>query len=344
MRRKTILQHVFTLERGSARARFGPLALPAARSGFGFSMGLAIVALLAGAVRVLPWLLEPTVPFRVALPFARSVAELAVEAAILVGFPIGFALAAHRFAERGDARVYELLGERPERTVLRLAPAAAPFLVVLGLVSIAGGRDAEAPGRVAQDLVDQGKVACAASDHEMTRTVPFVGATWLCAPPASPRLYGRAPVGGAVYSASNLHVAGDMRRVDLDDARVLVGDAKLSVTHLTLKGLSPFAQSSALPPLLRAILVVLSALGGAAVATRASLRRRVRSAFGAVALGAVGPLAALGVLRLLDRADVGVSRYALVPLAATAVALVVAWLLGRKQAEPPAAERQALAP
>lgn len=279
---------------------------------------------------MLPWLLEPSVPLRVAMPFARSVVELAVEAAILVGFPIGFAVATHRFAERGDARVYELLGEAPLRTVVRLAPAAAPFLLLLALISAAGGRDAEAPGRVAQDLVDQGRVACAASKTEMTRTVPFVSATWLCAPGVKPRLYGRAPVGGAVYSASNLRVAGDIRRVDLDDARVLVGDAQLSAGTLTLKGLSPFAQSSALPPLLRAFLVTLSALGAAVVAAHAGLRRRVRSAFAAVGLGAVGPLAALGVLRLLDRADVSVSRYALVPLAATLAALLLAWLLGAR--------------
>ena len=314
-----------------------PLAWPALQSASAFTAGLAVVALLGGAVRVLPWVLEPSVPFRVALPFARSVVELAIEAALLAGFPIGFSLAAHRFAERGDARVYELLGEAPWRTVARLAAPAAPFLFVLALVSLLGGRDAEAPGRVAQDLVDQGRVACASSEEEMTRTVPFVGATWLCAPGEAPRLYGRAPVGGAVYTASNLRVAGDMRRVDLEDAQVLVGDAKLSAGTLTLKGLSPFAQSSALPPFLRALLVVLSALGAAFVATRASLRRRLGTAFESVAVGAVGPLAALGVLRLLDRADVAVSRYALVPVAATLAALAVGWLLGFRQ-------RQSLAP
>ena len=90
-----------------------PLAWPALQSASAFTAGLAVVALLGGAVRVLPWVLEPSVPFRVALPFARSVVELAVEAALLAGFPIGFSLAAHRFAERGDARVYELLGEAP---------------------------------------------------------------------------------------------------------------------------------------------------------------------------------------------------------------------------------------
>ncbi len=318
--------------------RLHPLAPSAMRSAAGFAGGLAVVALIAGAVRVLPWLLEPSVPTRVALPFARSVAELAIEAALLAGFPIGFTLAAQRFAERGEARVYELLGQPPSRALVRLAPAAAPFLLLLAIVSFAGGRDAEAPGRVAQDLVDQGAVACAASEKETTRTVPFVGATWLCAPNVTPRLYGRAPVGGAVYSARHLRVSGDMRRVDLEDARIVAGSADLAIGELTLRGLSPYAQSSALPPFLRALLVALSALGAAAAAVHGALAKRVQTALGAVALGAIGPLAALGALRLLDRADVGASHYVVLPLVAAGAAWLVGWLFGLR------GPRQSLAP
>lgn len=315
-----------------------PLAAPALRTATAFVVGLSAVALLAGAVRVLPWLLEPSVPVRVAFPFARSVAELAVEAALLAGFPIGFTLAAQRFAERGEARVYELLGQPPWRGLLRLAPAAAPFVIALASISYAGGRDAEAPGRVAQDLVDQGAVACATSEHEMTRTVPFVGATWLCAPNTPPRLYGRAPVGGAVYSARHLRVSGDMRRVDLEDARVLAGSAELSIGELTLRGLSPYAQSSALPPFLRALLVVLAALASAAAAVHAALVKRIQTALGAVVLGATGPLTALGSLRLLDRLDVGQAHYVVLPLVAGGAAWLVGWLFGLR------GPRQALAP
>lgn len=310
------------------------------RAGAGFSAGLGAIALLAGAVRVLPWLLEPSVPFGVALPFARSIVELALEASLLVGFPIGFSLAAYRFAERGDARVYQLLGEAPSRTALRLAPAAAPFVLVLSAVSYAGGRDAEAPGRVAQDLIEHGRSACLAStDGERTHTVPFVGATWLCPPEAEPRLYGRAPLGGAVYSARDLHVAGDMRRVDLDDARVLLGNNEITASTLTLKGLAPFAQSSAVAPWFRAWLVALAAILSAAVSTAYALRGRVRGALGAVALGAAGPLAALGVFRLLDREASSSVTYLVVPLGAFLAAELVGWLVSTRLAQ-----RQSLAP
>src|SRR5437660_175150 len=90
-----------------------PLSRAAAKSSAIWCGGLAVAALFAGAVRILPWVLDPSVPMRVALPFARGVAELAIEAAILVGWPIGWALAAHRFAERGEARAMMLLGESP---------------------------------------------------------------------------------------------------------------------------------------------------------------------------------------------------------------------------------------
>ena len=314
--------------RGDSFARVkDPLHRPASRTAAAFCVGLSVAAVVAGSVRVLPWLLEPSVPLRVAVPFARGLTELAIEAAVLVGWPVGFALAAHRFAERGDARVLSLLGEPPVRSALRLWPAALPFAALLAVVSFFGGRDAGAPGRVAQDLVTQGRVACEAATERSTRTVPFVGATWLCASGQRPLLYGHAPggLGSTVYTASNVSIAGDMRRVDLDDAHLLFGDIQLSVKTLTLRGLSPWAQSSSLPPLLRAALLVLAALASAFAATEAALRRTARGPMGALWLGAAGPLGALFALRGLDRLDAHPPSYLLVPLAA----LVATVLAGR---------------
>src|SRR5580692_2034193 len=92
---------------------------------------LALVGLLAGAVRVLPWLLDPAVPWRVAQPFARGLAAIAIEAALLVGWPIGWALACFRFVERGEARVLQTLGQPPLETVARLLPRGAPLAMAL---------------------------------------------------------------------------------------------------------------------------------------------------------------------------------------------------------------------
>ncbi|HEY5241342.1 MAG TPA: hypothetical protein VIJ22_07750, partial [Polyangiaceae bacterium] len=61
------------------------------------SGAIALVGVVAGAVRLMPWLLDPAVPWRVAAPFARGLAAVAFEAALLVGWPVGWALAACRF-------------------------------------------------------------------------------------------------------------------------------------------------------------------------------------------------------------------------------------------------------
>ena len=68
------------------------------------------------------------------MPFARAVASVALEAAVLVGWPIGWALAAFALAERGEARVLAMLGERPFATTARLVP----LVVVFGAI-LAGG-------------------------------------------------------------------------------------------------------------------------------------------------------------------------------------------------------------
>src|SRR5262249_35306720 len=118
-----------------------------------WTVGLvALVSLAAAAVRVGPWLLEPDVPWRVAAPVARGLTFVALEVALLVGWPVGWVLAAQRFSERGEARVLLLLGERPAVTVLRLATQACVLSACLVAISWLGGRDAREPGRVARAL------------------------------------------------------------------------------------------------------------------------------------------------------------------------------------------------
>src|SRR5277367_3823950 len=124
---------------------------------------LALVGLLAGAVRILPWLLDPAVPWRVAQPFARGLAAVSIEAALLVGWPIGWALACFRFVERGEARVLQTLGQPPHETVARLVPRGAPLALALAAVALVYGGDASAPGRVATDLVARARISCEAA-------------------------------------------------------------------------------------------------------------------------------------------------------------------------------------
>jgi len=312
------------------------LGLRATRSAVGWVGGVAVVALIAGSVRVLPWVLDPSVPARVAGPFARTLAEAALEAALVLGWPIGWALAAQSFVERGEARVFALLGERPRRTVARLLPHGAGFAAALALVGFLGGRDANAPGNVAQELVEQARKAC--RNKTSVEVVPFVNAVWLCRPDAPPRLYASGP-GGLPVTGANIHLSGDLRRIEIDDARLRFttssGEVGVHANVLALRGLAPWGQSASLGPIARGLVLALSALGAASVAFILVLQRWARSRLGAFAIGASGPLAMLGAMRALDRAGAREGAYLVLPaaaiLATVAIGLLASRLLGRRR-------------
>jgi hypothetical protein len=288
------------------------------------SSAMALVGTLAGAVRILPWLLEPHVPIDVALPFARGLFAVTLETALLVGWPVGWALACFRIIENGEARALQSLGESPEATVKRLAPQGAALALALATVALVCGSDANAPGRVATELVVGARASCAEASKPVTYVVPFTEMTWLCAPDREPRLAGKVPgaIGGAMMTAKSARIAGDFRSVELDDARLTVPSALPIAVHvgtLSVRGMAPWAHASTLRPLLRALLLALSAWSAASVGVYAVLRRAVRGRAGAIILGAAGPLGALGLMRLLERAGVGgVGAFAffLVPLGA----------------------------
>lgn len=316
-----------------ARIRPDPLAPSAMRAAFVASTLVLLAAAVGGAIRVLPWVLDPTIAWGTLAPFAKSLVSVGIEAAVLTGWPVGWAVAAARLVDRGEARVLASLGEPPSRTVLRLAPQGAVFALALALTSLALGRDAAAPGRVVDALLAEGRAACLEAKAPETRGVPFVSATWLC-DGGEARLVGRSPLGeGVVFTASDARVSDDLRRIDLDDARLAVlapvgaerPGLRVRVRQLTLRGLAPWARASALPPALRALIVTLSAASAALAAVYALLRirRRRLGAVAAVALGASGPLGALAVLRALevrvpDAPGPWLAAFAVVPLAATA--------------------------
>ncbi len=305
--------------------------------------GLVLVAAgLAAAVRLLPWLLDARVPVHVALPFARGLLAIALEAALLVGWPIGWALATHRLVERGEALVLQSLGEAPPVTLRRLAPQGLAFAALLAAASLVGGRDAREPGRVVTELLEEGRVACQRAHHPSSFAVPFSGTTWLCRPDASPRLVGRAPgaLTGVFFSARAARVSGDLRQIELEDARLALGGGGGSeaghagIVHvgtLALRGLPPWAQASTLPSWLRAALLAISGALAAVLAALAALRRRPapRGRIHAILVGAAGPLAALAFLRVLERTEAVAAVYLAVPLACAAVVLGAAYLVER---------------
>jgi len=292
---------------------------------------IGLTGVLAAAVRVLPWLIDPSVPWSVAEPFARGLAAVACESALLAGWPIGWSVACFRLVESGEARVLQSLGERPWRTVARLKVQGAVFAALLASVAGVYGRDASAPGRVATELIGKARASCQASPAHVTYAVPFTDFTWLCVPGRPALLVGSVPaMSSVVVSARDARLAGDFRAVELDDARVSASAAPPTALHvgtLVIRGMAPWAQASSISPPVRAVVLALSGLAAAALTAHRILLRPPRTRMGVLAFGAVGPLAALGWMRLLERAGASPWTFAVVPIAAGGCPLVLAWLV-----------------
>jgi hypothetical protein len=290
--------------------------------------------------------------WRVLSPFARGLASVALEASMLIGWPLGWALAAQRMVDRGEALVLASLGESPTRTVLRAWPHALLLSSLLFGLSSAWGNDARSPGRVATELVAEARAACE-DGRLLARPVPLLDASWLCFPPraeppaaepkgdgvpaASPRLVGRGPGGMSkvVFSSRGVELAPDLRRIELEDARFAIAGASVHAAHVTLRGLPPWAKASTLPSASRATLLVLSALAASFVAASGTLALRRSSRFVPVFLGGIGPTGALFALRVLEQIDASPAGYVLVPIVAyalTAALLALASRLPRRSA------------
>ncbi len=310
-------------------------------------------------MRLLPWVLDPQVTFRLAWPFARGLLTLAGEAALLVGWPIGWALAGARFVERGEARAVAALGQSPVECVLGLRVQGALFACALGAVSFLGGRDASEPGRVVTDLLERGRETCAEVSEQTSYAVPFVGATWLCSPGQAPRLagHGMGRLSRAMFTAARARVSGDLREISMIGARLLLnsgasggpgpgagvgagagagggpgGGANLvnvQAAELHLRGLPPFAHASAVSPLARAAAY---ALAGAVAATSALLlilRGTLRGRLAAIVVAAAGSLVPMGMMRAIEPRLSGGGGLVALPVAACAAVLLATACLSR---------------
>ncbi len=267
------------------------------------------VALSAALVRLFPWLLDPSVTWRVATPFARSLSVVALEAALALGWPLGWAFATLGFVQRGEARVLALLGERPAVTVRRLGPQGALLALALAALSWSSAHESTEPGRIVSELIAEGKAACeahssgGAGDTPRTYSVPFLGATWLCFP-GRPRLVGQGPgrLAGVVFSAADARASGDLARLELDDAHVTLAKppTSLHVDALRLHGAAPFGPGSVVAPIARALSLSAAALLTSLAVVGVGLLQ-ARGRILTLVTGAVGPMTALGLLRAAER-------------------------------------------
>jgi hypothetical protein len=319
-------------------------AWPAARATGAIAAGVLVVALLAGAIRVMPLMLAPGVPAGLAPVLGRGVAAVALEVALFVAPPIGWAIAASRLVDRGEARALFAAGISPWRAVARSAPAM--LLVLVAAASAAGlwGREARAPGRALRDLLDSAREACAKAAPPAAASVPLLGVSWICLQGEPPRAVGAAPVRPAgldaaardgVFAARELSISDDLGSLEARDlVLVLPGaaggaEARIQVGSASIRGLSPIARASNLSPAARALLLSLSAAALASLAAGLVLRGAVHGRVAGAAIGASGPLAALLVLSTLERTPSHLSSYLAVPAAGLA-AIAVAAALARR--------------
>jgi len=287
------------------------------------------IALAAALVRLLPWLLAPDVPFDVSLPFAKALAAVAAETAFLVGVPMGYALAAALFVERGEARALFALGASPRQIVMSSGSVAAVLAAATFLTSIAWGPEANTPGRFANQLILRGRASCRKASRPRSALVPLVGVTWLCFPGVEPRVSGPLPgsAHGAWFTAAELRASSNLRSFRLRDLRLAVrtspsgagaprateqtrdADAKLHadsalrlhVAHARISGLAAWGRPPELPTRVRAGMI---SAGGASLGLLLAwlvLRLGLGSRLGAATFATTSSLVALAVLQGLDQ-------------------------------------------
>lgn len=304
-----------------------PLIVLSARSAFLAMLLVLTIGLSGGLVRLLPWLVAPEVPWRLCVPFGRLLLGTAVEVAVLVGMPLGVALGASTFVERGEARALASLGVSVERLVL---PLAAPGLVVVALyVAVASTADPEPPGRLAARLIAAGRMSCERGSASQRIDVPLVALTWLCLS-ERPRLAGRVPGLGdrAWFTASDLAPTAELGSVSLTDLRFA---AQIGSHVLTLRaedakvsGLPRWGRPLSLSGAARGLVIGAGALGAALAAAWVVVRRSLASPLAATALAGIGALSMLFVLRKADARAFSPFAYALVPICGLLSLLLVA--------------------
>jgi hypothetical protein len=311
------------------------LALPAARLGALLAAGLLVVSLLAGALRILPLLLAPGVPLRLAPVLARGLLGVSLETALFVAPPLAWALSAARLVDRGEARALFAVGVRPRALLLGAWPALVAVALCSGLAAAAWGREAAAPGKLLQDLIIEAREACEAAPRPAAVPVPLTGISWVCLPGEPARAVGEAPFGelsltaasdghaprSPAFAARTLTLAGDLRSFEAGELLLLVpgdeahGALRVTVGNAVIQGIPPLGRASNLRPAARALLIAGSTTGLAILAAALVLLRGVRGRVLALAIGLAGPAGALMAFSSLERGAIGGAIYGLVPAA-----------------------------
>lgn len=280
-------------------------------------------------MRLLPWLLAPFVTARLSVPFGRVLVEGALEAALVVGVPVGLSIAAARFTERGEYRALSSLGASPVRVLRGLVIPLV--LACTGLALLAATGEREVPGRLAARLLAAGRAACLADKAPPRSDVPLLGVSWLCLA-NGPRAAGRVPgMGeGAWFTAAGIEPTEELRSLALRDLSVagrLSGHpVSLRVERADIAGLPGWGRRPLLTGSARATVIGAFAAALGILAALLALTSGLGPVEAAVA-ATLGTVAALSALRALDGGQGPVWKYAGMLAAGVTAQSLAFWLL-----------------
>jgi hypothetical protein len=249
--------------------------------------GLAAISVVSalGVVRLFRWVVDPRVSAEVLFPFARAVLEEGVQAAVLIGIPLGFVWAVASALRSGPERSqpeqrteldYAAGLGKPLAALSRLRVALSVCVVAAVVVSLGFRSESDRPGQFANELIQAARVECA-RDRSESVLVPIVDLTWNCAG-GEPRITGRAPGLSAKASleAAALRASDDLSEMVAERLRIQAPIAstlvRLEVASAHFRGLPRWGHQTGLSFGLRLATVVLTALITTLVAVGAVAR------------------------------------------------------------------------
>lgn len=286
---------------------------------FVFSLGL-----LAAVVRLLPWLAAKEVPLQTSLVFAEVLVARGAEVAALVGFPVGAAIAAALFVERGEARALAALGVPPSRLIVGLGPLVAAAVVCS--IAAAPSTESTTTDEFVGELVDSGRSVCAKAQAPGRVDVPLVSLSWLCLA-NGPRLVGAVPGlrSEMWFAAADIRAAAGGRGMLVDDLRVVGRNPEVSMHAGTarISGLPGGSRGRHHSGRFRGLLIGLVATATALSSAWAVLRAEVPWPTRAAAASGAAALVMVALLRALDESRAGTGMHALAVPAGAAVALLL---------------------
>lgn len=294
---------------------------------------MAVGAVFVG-IRLFPLGSRQGVAWETLWPLAASALVAVFETALVLGSPIGFALALSPgvTGSSGESAGGSVSWRREHLVVLKVALL---WCVLAAAIGAYGNLRFGAPGRVARGVVAGARAICVERHGQRAEPVPLLGARWICSPTAPPRLTGEWSRNGAVtqYSASGIELSEDLAYIDVTDLELSAAVARgatslrLTVDGARVRGTWPWAKKSRISAIGRAFYIAgLAALEGLLAALLVE-RIRARRRFLAPSLAGLGGATAWLALFVLDaNAEWFLGSYLLAPLAAALMMLATSSL------------------